>query len=342
MSQAISVLVVDDSSVVRRRLSETLEQDEGIRVAGTAPDAYVARDKVIELEPDVLTLDLEMPRMNGITFLGKLMKHHPLPVIVISAHTQQGAQTTIKALELGAVDVMSKPSFAGGEDGEQFGIQLRDKVKAAARARRRPRIPAGAAPAPAARLTRTATRIVAIGASTGGTESLSHVLQRLPGNGPPILIVQHMPQGFTAAFAERLNTLSAMEVLEAADGMAVQPGRAIVAAGDKHMLLRGRSGAHHVQVKDGPLVCRHRPSVEVLFDSVTRSAGKNAIGVLMTGMGRDGAEGLLRLREAGAATIAQDEDSCVVFGMPKEAIRLNAARQIVPLDRIADTVLSLV
>lgn len=341
MANPIKVLVVDDSAVVRQRLDQLLAADEEIDVVGHAPDPYVARDKVISLQPDVVTLDLQMPRMDGLTFLRKLMAHHPLPVVVVSSFTREGAKHSIQALEVGAVDVMPKPDFSGSrEEADTFGLQLRDKVKAAARARKRP---APQAPPPAqraARLGRTVETVVAVGASTGGTEALTRLLSRMPENAPPILIVQHMPRGFTAAFAERLNNLCAPEVLEAADGLAVRPGRVLLAPGDFHLLLRLENGRPVARVKGGPLVCRHRPSVEVLFDSVAKAAGGNAIGALLTGMGRDGAEGLLHLRQSGARTLAQDEASSVVFGMPKEAIKLGGAERVVSLDKIADVILS--
>ncbi len=339
----VKVLVVDDSAVVRQRLGDALSADPDIDVVGFAPDPYIARDKLIRLQPDVMTLDLEMPRMDGLTFLQKLMQHHPIPVVVVSSFTKQGAQHSLRALEIGAVDVMSKPAFTSGDSEAiaSFGLQLCDKVKAASHVRRP--TPRAAAPEPGVRtLARPTSTLVAIGASTGGTEALTTILRAMPDNAPPILIVQHMPKGFTAAFAKRLNELCRIEVLEGENGMEVRTGRAVVAPGDYHMLLRGAVPKRSVQVKSGPLVCRHRPSVEVLFDSVARAAGRNAVGVLLTGMGRDGADGLLRMKEAGAKTIAQDEQSSIVFGMPKEAIQLGAAMHVVSLDSICDRILSLV
>jgi two-component system, chemotaxis family, protein-glutamate methylesterase/glutaminase len=338
---AIRVLVVDDSAVVRQILSAELARDPEIEVVGTAPDPYVARDKIVFLKPDVLTLDIEMPRMDGLTFLKKLMRHYPLPVIVVSSLTPRGGELALEALDSGALEVLCKPgaSYTVGD----MSVELIDKIKAAAAAdmsRRRfqaPEIPQIAAGA----LTRTTNKVVAIGASTGGTQALQAILTRLPANSPGIIIVQHMPEHFTHSFAERLNQLSAIEVREAQDGDSVVPGKALIAPGNKHMLLR-RSGARYfVQVKDGPLVCRHRPSVEVLFNSVARIAGRNAIGVMLTGMGGDGSNAMLEMKRTGAVNIAQNEESCVVFGMPKEAIKLGAVDHIEPLNRIADKILAL-
>ncbi|MBN1256929.1 MAG: chemotaxis response regulator protein-glutamate methylesterase [Planctomycetes bacterium] len=340
MAYTIRVLVVDDSPVVRRALTKELDSDPGIEVVGSAPDPYIARDKIINLKPDVITLDLEMPRMDGLTFLRKLMQFYPIPVVVVSSYTQTGAKSTIDALESGAVDVMSKPG-SSGEDSADFGMKLRDKVKAAAQVRIKKIRKAEKTFSRAGKLNTISKKVVAIGASTGGTEALTQVLTYMPENAPPILIVQHMPPGFTAAFANRLNGLCAMEVLEAKNGMEVMPGRAIIAPGDQHLLLQPNGTEFIAKLKQGPLVCRHRPSVQVLFDSVAANAGKSALGVIMTGMGADGAEGLLHMREAGANTIAQNEESCIVYGMPKEAIELGAAEKIVPLDRIAFTILSL-
>ncbi len=344
----IKVLVVDDSAVVRQILSRELEKDPDLTVVGAAPDPYIAREKIVRLRPDVITLDIEMPRMDGITFLEKLMRHHPLPVVVVSSLTPQGSETAMRALELGAVEVMTKPG--GSYSVEDITLQLIDRIKAAAqadmaaiRARERDK---GSAPdaAPPRRLSmlRTTERIVAIGASTGGTEAIREVITLFPPGGPGTVIVQHMPEGFTRSFAQRMNELCAMEVREAADGDAVRTGVILIAPGNRHMVLR-RSGARYfVKIKGGPMVHHQRPSVDVLFHSVAEYAGVNAVGVLMTGMGADGAEGLLAMREAGARTIAQDERSCVVFGMPKAAIERGAAEQVVPLREIASRVISLV
>jgi len=339
----IRVLVVDDSAVVRQIFERELSRDPQIEVVGTAPDPYIARDKIVTLKPDVVTLDVEMPRMDGITFLRKLMQHYPLPVIVVSSLTARGGELALEALSAGAVEVMSKPgaAYAVGD----MSVELVDKIKAAARVRVRP----GARPAPRAEphptarlaMTRTTNKVVAIGASTGGTQALQEVLTALPAASPGIVIVQHMPEHFTKSFADRLNSLSAMEVKEAVDGDTVAPGKALLAPGNYHMLLRRSGAMYYVEVKPGPLVNRHRPSVDVLFKSVARYAGANAVGVILTGMGADGADGLKLMRDAGAATIAQDEASSVVFGMPKEAIARGGAGTVAPLDQIAGNILRL-
>ncbi len=344
MIKKIRTLVVDDSLIVRQILRRELTKDSSIEVVGTAPDPYVARDKILELKPDVVTLDLEMPRMDGITFLRKLMKSYPLPVVVVSGLTPSGCSLSMEALELGAVDVIEKPSFSEGSALHEFSMRLCDKVKAAAtakisKARHVPR----ARPAATVRDTskRYPGKIIAIGASTGGTEALREVLVDMPENCPPIVIVQHMPENFTQAFASRLNSTCTIEVLEATNGMEACPGRAIIANGGLHLTLRNRGATGYiVDTPSGELVCRHRPSVEVLFNSVAKVAGSNAIGVILTGMGADGANGLLNMRNAGAHTIAQDEESCVVFGMPKEAIKLDAAERVVPLDKVVQNVFS--
>lgn len=344
----IRVLVVDDSAITRDVFTRELSRDPEIEVIGTAPDPFVARDRIVELSPDVVTLDVEMPRMDGITFLRKLMAHHPLPVIIVSGVTPKGCAVSISALEAGAIDVMEKPrSTATGGLGD-FALRLADKIKAAAQVRN-VRQPVAASPRPrptpsaplSVASTKSKDRIIAIGASTGGTEALKAVLGAMPVNCPPIAIVQHMPGTFTRAFAERLNSLSAIEVLEAEDGMHLTPGRAIIAEGGKHMVVRRNIHRYTVEVKDGPLVCRHRPSVEVMFKSVAKCAGSLAVGVLLTGMGSDGAGGLKTMRDAGAHTIAQDEASSVVFGMPKEAIALGAAEQVVSLDKVVGTVFAM-
>jgi two-component system, chemotaxis family, protein-glutamate methylesterase/glutaminase len=334
----INVLIVDDSAVVRQVLSAELSKASDIQVVGTAVDPYVARDKIVALRPDVITLDIEMPRMDGLTFLARLMKYHPMPVLVVSSLTPAGSQTALRALELGAIDIVSKPggSYSVGD----LAAVLIDKIRAAAQARytRRPAPETPAAPPVKAKpgsLPETTHKVLAIGASTGGTEAIREVLAALPATTPGTVIVQHMPEHFTAAFAQRLNTLSAMEVREARDGDAVVPGVALIAPGNHHMVLR-RSGARYfVALRDGPRVFHQRPAVDVLFYSVAHEAGANAVGVLMTGMGADGAKGLLAMQQAGATTLAQEEQSCVVFGMPKEAIKLGAADEILPLDRIA-------
>ncbi len=346
MPKAIRVLVVDDSAIIRNFLTTELNKDPDIEVVGTAIDPYIARDKIVQLKPDVLTLDIEMPRMDGLTFLKKLMKFYPLPVIMVSAHTQEGCETTLNALEFGAVDVMAKPRADQKDQMGELSIQLIDKVKAAARVRMQAKTAAAlrkVAPAPATSLSqgmvRSTNKIIALGSSTGGTEALKEVLTRMPPNSPGILIVQHMPENFTLAFAQRLNTQCAIEVREAKHGDTVQPGLALLAPGNQHLSLRKAGSRYFVELEHSPLVCRHRPSVEVLFNSVAKHAGRNAIGAIMTGMGSDGAQGLLSLRQAGGKTIAQDEESCVVFGMPKEAIKLGAAEKTVSLLKIPETIL---
>lgn len=337
----IRVLVVDDSAIARQVITKALSSDPGIEVVGSAPDPYIARDKIIELEPDVITLDVEMPRMDGVTFLNKLMKHHPMPVVMVSSLTQEGAETTMAALEAGAVEIVAKPVMEKHNLNE-ITVELIDKVKSAARAKI-VSPPPGRSAAPLRPLTSmvaTTNKIVAVGASTGGTEALKKVLSRMPANSPGILIVQHMPETFTTAFANRLNELSAMSVKEAEEGDSVTSGVCLLAPGGRHMLLRRSGARYYVEIKDGPLVCRHRPSVEVMFNSVARAAGKNAVGVIMTGMGTDGAKGLLNMKNSGALTIAQDEATCVVFGMPREAIKLGAVEKVVPIDKIAELILS--
>jgi len=330
------VLIVDDSAVVRAILSKQLDAYPGIEVIGTAPDPYIARDKIVQLQPDVVTLDIEMPRMDGITFLRKLMQYHPTPVVIVSSLTPEGGELALEAIEAGAVDVVAKPG-AAYTVGDMVD-QLAEKVIAAASAR----VDARAHPPVAAQslsLTRTTKKVVAIGGSTGGTVALQEVLTALPHNSPGIVAVLHMPEHFTAAYARRLDEICAIEVREARNGDAVVRGRALIAPGNKHMLL-SRSGARYrVIIKDGPTVNRHRPSVDVLFKSVARFAGRNAVGIIMTGMGADGALGLKAMRDEGARTIAQDETSCVVFGMPREAIRVGAAERVISLGAIAGTAL---
>ena len=337
----IKVLIVDDSAIVRKILSRQLDQHRGIEVIATAPDPYIARDKIVELEPDVLTLDVEMPRMDGITFLRKLMKHHPMPVIVFSSLTPKGGKTALEALAAGAVEVVSKPgpAYSVGEACKE----LIEKIKTASRAQfNKKNIIQQQSRTPPKRLSmaETTNKIFAIGASTGGVQALTLLLSALPGNAPGVLVVQHMPARFTTSFAERLNNECAVNVVEAKDGDRVVPGRVLIAPGGLHMLLQ-RSGAnYYVTVKDGPKVCRQKPSVEVMFNSVAKYAGANAVGAILTGMGNDGAGGLLNMRQSGAYTIAQDEASSVVFGMPKEAIERNAVEVVVPLPDIAKTMIN--
>lgn len=355
----IRVLIVDDSAVVRQTLSAILGEDPEIRVIGTASDPFVAARRIAEEVPDVITLDVEMPRMDGVTFLRKLMAQRPTPVVMCSSLTEAGSETLLQALEAGAVDVILKPQLGVAEFLADSKARICDAVKGAARARLG-RLRPAAAPrtlAPEKKLTadavlppprassgamaRTTETVVCIGASTGGTEALREVLEALPANAPGVVIVQHMPEKFTAAFARRLDGLCAMEVKEAADGDAVLRGRALIAPGDRHTLLERSGARYRVSVRSGPLVSRHRPSVDVLFRSAARSAGSNAVGVIMTGMGDDGARGLEEMKGAGAYTVAQDEATSVVFGMPKEAIARGAAMKVVPLQDIASEILRL-
>ena len=342
MSKKIKVLIVDDSAVVRKIFSEELSKYHDIEVVGTAPDPYVARDKIVALHPDVITLDIEMPRMDGLTFLRKLMKHFPLPTIIVSSLTPKGGKLTLEAMEIGAVDVIAKPgsSYTVGN----MSTQLADKIRAAAWAKviRKDKDVSDSENVPLKALAETSHKVIAIGASTGGTEALKVVLSKLPANSPGIMVVQHMPANFTAAFAERLNSLSQMTVREARDNDSVVPGLALVAPGNFHMILRRSGARYYVEVKTGPMVHHQRPAVDILFKSTAKYAGANAIGVILTGMGADGAEGLLDMKRAGASTIAQDENSCVVFGMPKEAIKMGAADRVLPLEQIAAEMMRMV
>ncbi|MEN6437944.1 MAG: chemotaxis response regulator protein-glutamate methylesterase [Syntrophobacter sp.] len=342
-NKQIRVLIVDDSAIVRKIFSQELSKHKDIVVVGTAPDPYVARDKIVSLKPDVITLDIEMPRMDGLSFLRKLMKYHPVPTIIVSSLTPTNSEMALEAMELGAVEVLAKPggSYAVGD----MSIQLAEKIRAAAHVRMG--APGRRAPSPerpvssemAQALKRTTHKVIAMGASTGGTEALKAVLMEMPLNSPGIVVVQHMPPRFTTAFAGRLNGLCHIEVREAKDGDAVLPGTALIAPGNFHMQLKRVGGTYYVEIKTGPLVFHQRPSVDVLFHSVALHAGANAVGVIMTGMGRDGASGLLEMRNLGARTIAQDEASCVVFGMPKEAIKMGAAESVAPLQDIPREVL---
>lgn len=339
--KTIKVLIVDDSAIVRKIFSQELSKYEDISVVGTAPDPYVAREKIVSLKPDVITLDIEMPRMDGLSFLRKLMKYHPIPAIIISSLTQANSEMALEAMEYGAVEVLAKPggSYAVGD----MSIQLADKIRAAANVRLSPAVQAHrclnpqSCPEMGLALKRTTYKVIAMGASTGGTEALKSVLVEMPPNSPGIVVVQHMPPRFTSAFADRLNSLCQIQVREARDGDSVLPGTALIAPGNYHMLLKRVGGTYYTEIRTGPLVYHQRPSVDVLFHSVARFAGANALGVIMTGMGRDGASGLLEMRKSGAYTVAQDEASCVVFGMPKEAIRMGAAEVVVPLSEIPRT-----
>ena len=340
----IKVLIVDDSAMVRQVFTRELAKEPDIEVVGSAPDPYVARDKIVALRPDVITLDIEMPRMDGLTFLRKLMKHFPMPVIIVSSLTRKGGKVALEAIESGAVEVLAKPgeAYSVGDMGQQ----LAEKIRAASlidvteRARKIDlnkftgnRLAA---------LSETTNKVIAIGSSTGGTEALKVFLTQLPLNAPGIVMVQHMPANFTYAFAERLNELCQIEVKEAEDGDVVRPGRALLAPGNFHMVMR-RSGARYlVNVKTGPMIHYQRPAVDPLFRSVARYVGANAIGVILTGMGADGARGMREMKDAGAATFAQDEASCVVYGMPKEAVKVGAVDHVVPLVKMAEKVLQAV
>ena len=340
----IKVLIVDDSAIVRKIFSEELSRYPDIEIIGTAPDPFVARDKIVNLQPDVITLDIEMPRMDGLTFLKKLMKYYPVPTIVVSSLTPKGGKMTLEAFDIGAVDVIAKPggSYSVGD----MSSQLADKIRAASRvsmstAARTTGL-VREKPEPMKALTQTSHKVIAIGASTGGTEALKNVLMKLPPNIPGIVIVQHMPANFTTAFADRLNTLCQFHVKEAQDNDTVVPGTCLIAPGNFHMLLRRSGARYYVDVKTGPMVHHQRPAVDVLFKSTAKYAGANAVGVILTGMGADGAEGLKAMKDAGASTIAQDEKSCVVFGMPKEAIKLGAADKVLPLDHIANEIIRMI
>jgi two-component system, chemotaxis family, protein-glutamate methylesterase/glutaminase len=340
----IRVLIVDDSAIVRKLLSEAIAGEPDLEVVGTAPDPYIARDKILVLRPDVLTLDIEMPRMDGLTFLKKVMHFHPLPVIIISSLGQASCQAALDALRFGAVDVLAKPGgpYSVGE----LRNSLAGKIRAAAAARigRSQAPPTGPAPVephyPIAAAAFRSSALIAIGASTGGTEALKEVLMKLPATTPGIVITQHIPPVFSRAFAARLNQICAMEVKEAEDGDILKPGRALVAPGNFHMLVRKWSEGYKVQVTDGPQVCYQRPSADVMFSSVAEAAGNQAVGVILTGMGSDGAQGMLKMKRAGAKTIAQNEESCVVFGMPREAIKLGAVDRVLPLSHVAAAILS--
>jgi len=337
----IRVLIVDDSAVVRKIFSEELSKYPDIEVVGVAPDPYVARDKIVNLKPDVITLDIEMPRMDGLTFLKKLMKYFPMPTIIVSSLTPQGGKLTLEAMDIGAVDVIAKPNSAYSVG--DMSAQLAEKIRAASRARlikREETVRSESEPMRA--LAQTSNKVIAIGSSTGGTEALKAILPKMPPNSPGIVMVQHMPANFTTAFAARLNDLSQITVKEAQDNDSVTPGTALLAPGNFHMILRRSGARYYVEVKTGPMVHHQRPAVDVLFKSTAKYAGANAIGVILTGMGADGAEGLLEMKQAGASTIAQDEKSCVVFGMPKEAIKLGAADKVVSLEHIASEIIKMV
>jgi len=345
---AIQVLVVDDSAVVRQMMIEILRGERSLTVS-VAPNPLIALDKMQRARPDVIVLDLEMPEMDGLSFLEKVMATDPIPVVVCSGLAARGTEAAFRAFELGAVAVIEKPRLGVKGFLHDSAVMLRDTVTAAARARVRPRAAPRPAPVETAdavlpfprkpALNTTTDKVVALGASTGGTEALRTILEAMPPEAPGLLVVQHMPEAFTRAFAERLDRSCRIEVKEAADGDRILDGRALIAPGNRHLLLKRTGGHYAVEVTDGPLVSRHRPSVDVLFRSVAVAAGPNAVGVILTGMGDDGASGLLEMRQAGAATLAQDEDSCVVYGMPREAVERGAVDEVVSLEQMAPAML---
>ncbi len=366
--KSIRVLIIDDSALVRKLLTEMLNSDPDIEVVGAAMDPHIARQKIKELNPDVLTLDVEMPRMDGLSFLRQLMRLRPMPVVMISSLTQEGAETTLDALALGAVDFIGKPRVDVANLLQDYAEEIIRKIKNAAAVKvtaRAGRPAANGEMKPESRsaagaldvdskysatvilqrpanikIMKTTDKIIAIGASTGGTEAIKEVLEQMPADSPAIMITQHIPPVFSSAFAQRMNRTSAMTVVEASDGLQVMPGHVYIAPGDRHLLLRRDGARYRCSLSDGPPVNRHRPSVDVLFRSVTQAAGRNAIGIIMTGMGADGARGLGEMREAGAITIAQDEKSSVVWGMPGEAVKLGAAQKVVPLGQIPAAIMA--
>jgi two-component system chemotaxis response regulator CheB len=333
----VKVLVVDDSAVVRLTLSNALSREPGIEVVSTAPDPFVARDKIVELEPDVVTLDVEMPGMNGITFLRKVMHYHPIPVIVVSSHTPDGSKLAFEALEAGAMEIVCKPG--PGYPLADMSCYLAEKIREVARIK----LPTGGTLAPAAGYTpRVAPlrysrpdRVIAIGASIGGPRAIEQLLRAFPANAPGTVVVQHMPAHFTKSFADRLDGRCAIRVVEAEDEMRIETGTALIAPGNRHMLLQGKAPELYVNIKDGPRIQQQRPSIEILFKSVARVVGNKALGVLLTGMGSDGARGLLEMKQSGAYTVVQDQKTCAVYGMPAEAVKCDAACAVLPLDRIA-------
>lgn len=355
----ITVLVIDDSALVRKLLSEVLNSDPDIEVIGTAIDPFQAREKIKKLKPDVLTLDVEMPKMDGVTFLKNIMRLHPMPVVMVSTLTEQGAQVTLESLEIGAVDFVAKPKIDLSNTLVDYRDEIIEKVKTAATVNINalgsehhtlPEVPdkltadailAKRPPSSIPSHLKTTDKIIAIGSSTGGTEAIKDVLSRLPANCPGIVITQHIPATFSGPFAARVNGVSALEVCEAEDGQQILPGHAYIAPGDKHLIVE-RSGARfYCKLNDGPAVSRHKPSVDVLFRSVAQNVGANAIGVMLTGMGDDGAKGMLEMKDAGAFNFVQDEKSCVVWGMPMQAMKNGAAELEVPLNKIAEKLMKL-
>jgi two-component system chemotaxis response regulator CheB len=353
VKKKIRVLIVDDSAVVRQALEEILSSDDGIEVMATAPDPFVAAEKIRNEVPDVITLDVEMPRMDGITFLQKIMSQRPIPVVICSSLVSNGCETMLKALEYGAVEIIEKPRMGIGQFLKESRVLICDAVRAASVAHLQrisantlkvaPKLTADAVIAkPGSKaMFQTTEKVVVVGASTGGTEALRVFLEALPMDSPGIVIVQHMPENFTAAFAKRLDGICRVSVKEAGNDDTVIRGRALIAPGNRHTLLKRSGARYYVEVRDGPLVCRHRPSVDVLFRSAARYAGKNAVGVIMTGMGDDGARGMLEMKEAGAMNIAQDEATSIVFGMPQEAIKRGGVDKVVPLEKIAGEVVGI-
>ena len=348
MEKKIRVLIVDDSAVVRQTMNDILSADHEIEVMGVAADPFIAAQKMREAVPDVITLDIEMPRMDGITFLQKIMSQHPIPVVICSSVAQNGSDTAFKALDYGAVEIIAKPRLGSKQFLEESRVAICDAVKAAflTRLKGLPHRPLGAPskltadailakPTASHAMLETTEKVVVVGASTGGTEALKDLLEALPQDSPGMVVVQHMPEHFTRAFASRLNSTCKLSVKEAEENDTVIRGRVLIAPGNKHCLLKRSGARYYTEVKDGPLVSRHRPSADVLFRSAARYAGRNAIGVIMTGMGDDGARGMLEMKEQGAYTIAQDEATCVVFGMPKEAIKLGGVDKVAPLREIA-------
>ncbi len=348
MEKKIKVLIVDDSAVVRQTINDILSADPEIEVTAVAADPFIAAQKMREAVPDVITLDVEMPRMDGITFLQKIMSQHPIPVVICSSVAQNGSDTAFKAFEYGAVDIIAKPKLGTKTFLEESQVRICDAVKAAFLSKVKgiahrplevaPKLTADAVlakPTASHAMLETTEKVVVVGASTGGTEALKDLLEAMPQDSAGMVVVQHMPENFTRAFANRLNTTCKLSVKEAEENDTVIRGRVLIAPGNKHCLLKRSGARYYVEVKDGPLVSRHRPSADVLFRSAARYAGRNAVGVIMTGMGDDGAKGMLEMKEQGAYTIAQDEATCVVFGMPKEAIKLGGVDKVAPLQEIA-------
>lgn len=355
MSSKIRVLIVDDSAVVRQNLAEIIKSDSMLEVMGTASDPFVAAKKIKQEVPDVITLDIEMPRMDGLTFLRKIMNQYPIPVVIISSVSGEGTKTAFKAFEYGAVEIITKPFLSTKEFIQESKIRICEAIKGAAQAKVKRKnvtpqdikiIPKYSAdvilpPIHNTSIIKTTEIVVVVGASTGGTEAITVLLQNLPVDFPGIVVVQHMPEQFTASFANRLNDICNISVKEAENGDPIMKGRALIAPGNFHTMVKQSSSRYYVEVTQGPFVNRHRPSVDVLFRSAARYAGSNSVGILLTGMGDDGAKGLLELKNSGAKTIAQDEESCIVFGMPKEAIKLNAADKVLPLTKIPGYLLSI-